>query len=70
MAHNSRGLKPLIRKLGYKLREVYAEKGYQVPVNVSYFHTRGIKNRIQKPPYRKFTLSWIAILFNKLMSKT
>ncbi|XOD67756.1 MAG: hypothetical protein ACMUEL_07555 [Flavobacteriales bacterium Tduv] len=25
--HNSRGLKQLIRKLGYKPREVYADKG-------------------------------------------
>ncbi|XOD67635.1 MAG: hypothetical protein ACMUEL_06840 [Flavobacteriales bacterium Tduv] len=27
--NNSRGLKPLIRKLGYKTREIYTEKGYQ-----------------------------------------
>ncbi|XOD68133.1 MAG: hypothetical protein ACMUEL_00330 [Flavobacteriales bacterium Tduv] len=55
--HDSRGLKPLIRKLGYKPREVYVDKGYQVPANISYFHTRGIKDRIQKKglkePYLK-----------------
>ncbi|XOD67489.1 MAG: hypothetical protein ACMUEL_05975 [Flavobacteriales bacterium Tduv] len=50
--HDSRGLKLLIRKLGYKPREVYAEKAYQAPANVSYFHTRAIKDRIQKKAYR------------------
>ncbi|XOD68034.1 MAG: hypothetical protein ACMUEL_09230 [Flavobacteriales bacterium Tduv] len=55
--HNSRGGNPLIRKLGYKAREVYAEKDYQVPANVSYFHSRGIKDRIQKKAYRNRTLS-------------
>ncbi|XOD67534.1 MAG: hypothetical protein ACMUEL_06240 [Flavobacteriales bacterium Tduv] len=42
----------LITKLGYKPRELYADKGYQVPDNVSYFHSRGIKDRIQKKAYR------------------
>ncbi|XOD68097.1 MAG: hypothetical protein ACMUEL_09610 [Flavobacteriales bacterium Tduv] len=46
------GLKVLISKLRYNPREVYADKGYQVPVNVSYFHSRGIKDRIQKKAYR------------------
>ncbi|XOD68111.1 MAG: hypothetical protein ACMUEL_09695 [Flavobacteriales bacterium Tduv] len=41
--HNSKWLKILISKLGYKPREVYVDKGYQVPVNVSYFHSLGIK---------------------------
>ncbi|XOD68197.1 MAG: transposase [Flavobacteriales bacterium Tduv] len=41
--HDSRGLKPLISKLEYKPREVYADKGYQGPVNVSYFHSPGMK---------------------------
>ncbi|XOD67226.1 MAG: hypothetical protein ACMUEL_04440 [Flavobacteriales bacterium Tduv] len=48
--HDSRGLKPLISKLVYKPREVYADKGYEVPTNVSYFHSRDIKNLIQKKP--------------------
>ncbi|XOD66990.1 MAG: hypothetical protein ACMUEL_02970 [Flavobacteriales bacterium Tduv] len=48
--HDSRGLKPLISKLGYKLRKIYADNGYQVLANVSYFHSRGIKDRIQKKP--------------------
>ncbi|XOD67281.1 MAG: hypothetical protein ACMUEL_04755 [Flavobacteriales bacterium Tduv] len=43
-------LKPLINKLGYKPREVYAEKGYQVPTNVSYFHSRGSKTVYRKKP--------------------
>ncbi|XOD66646.1 MAG: hypothetical protein ACMUEL_00925 [Flavobacteriales bacterium Tduv] len=55
--HNSRGLKLLINKLRYKPREVYADKGYQVPANVSYFHTRYLKNRIQKKAYRTHPLS-------------
>ncbi|XOD67631.1 MAG: transposase [Flavobacteriales bacterium Tduv] len=62
--HDSRGLKPLISKLGYKPREVYSDKGYQVPVNMSYFHIRGIKDRIQKKAYRNHPLSRIVILFN------
>ncbi|XOD67555.1 MAG: hypothetical protein ACMUEL_06365 [Flavobacteriales bacterium Tduv] len=28
--HNSRVLNPLINKLGYKLRKLYADKGYQI----------------------------------------
>ncbi|XOD68207.1 MAG: transposase [Flavobacteriales bacterium Tduv] len=55
--HDSRGLKLLIRKLGYKPREIYADKGYQVPANVSYFHSRGIKDRIQNKTYRNQSLS-------------
>ncbi|XOD68021.1 MAG: hypothetical protein ACMUEL_09150 [Flavobacteriales bacterium Tduv] len=63
-------LKPLIRKLEYKPREVYANKGYQVPDNVSYFYSRGIKNRIQKKAYRIRLLSRVTLLINKLASKT
>ncbi|XOD66583.1 MAG: transposase [Flavobacteriales bacterium Tduv] len=48
--HDNRRLKPLIRKLGYNPREVYADNGYQVPANVFYFHSQGIKDRIQKKP--------------------
>ncbi|XOD68274.1 MAG: transposase [Flavobacteriales bacterium Tduv] len=33
--HDSRRVKPLITKLGYKPREVYAGKGYQVLANIS-----------------------------------
>ncbi|XOD67200.1 MAG: hypothetical protein ACMUEL_04270 [Flavobacteriales bacterium Tduv] len=50
--HDNRGLKPLISKLGYKPRKVYENIGYQVPANVSYFHSRSIKNLIQKKAYR------------------
>ncbi|XOD66762.1 MAG: transposase [Flavobacteriales bacterium Tduv] len=50
--HDSRALKPLINKLGYKPREIYADKGYPSPANVFYFHSRGIKYRIQKKAYR------------------
>ncbi|XOD67707.1 MAG: hypothetical protein ACMUEL_07240 [Flavobacteriales bacterium Tduv] len=46
--YDSRWLNPLITKLGYKSREICAEKDYQVPANVSYFHSRGIKDRVQK----------------------
>ncbi|XOD67292.1 MAG: transposase [Flavobacteriales bacterium Tduv] len=55
--HDSIVLKTLIRKLGYKPRKVYADKGYQVPANVSYFHSRGIKDLIQKKTYRNRLLS-------------
>ncbi|XOD67621.1 MAG: transposase [Flavobacteriales bacterium Tduv] len=34
------------------------------------FHSRGIKGFIQKKAYRNRPLSKIAILFNKLVSKT
>ncbi|XOD67841.1 MAG: transposase [Flavobacteriales bacterium Tduv] len=50
--HDSRGLKLLISKLRYKTKEVYTDKGYQVSANVSYFHSRGIKDCIQKKSYR------------------
>ncbi|XOD67648.1 MAG: hypothetical protein ACMUEL_06905 [Flavobacteriales bacterium Tduv] len=50
--HDSRELKPLISKLGYKTREIYADKDYQVPANVSYFHNRDIKDRLQTKVYR------------------
>ncbi|XOD67946.1 MAG: hypothetical protein ACMUEL_08695 [Flavobacteriales bacterium Tduv] len=50
--HDSRWLKPLISKLGYKTREVYLDKGYQVLANVFYFDSRSIKYRIQKKAYR------------------
>ncbi|XOD67954.1 MAG: hypothetical protein ACMUEL_08745 [Flavobacteriales bacterium Tduv] len=60
--NDTRGLKLLISKLGYKPREVYADKGYQVPVNLSYFHSRGIKYRIQKKAYKNRLLSRITIL--------
>ncbi|XOD68212.1 MAG: transposase [Flavobacteriales bacterium Tduv] len=67
--HDSRRLKPLISKLGYKPREIYVEKGYQVPANMFYFHSRGIKDCIQKKAYRNYPLSRMPILFNKLVSK-
>ncbi|XOD67889.1 MAG: hypothetical protein ACMUEL_08355 [Flavobacteriales bacterium Tduv] len=37
---------------------------------MSYFHSRSIKERIQKKAYRNRTLSRIDVLFNKLVSKT
>ncbi|XOD67508.1 MAG: hypothetical protein ACMUEL_06090 [Flavobacteriales bacterium Tduv] len=48
--HYSRELKPLIRKLGYKTREVYTNKGYQVPANVSYFHSAASKIVYRRKP--------------------
>ncbi|XOD68225.1 MAG: transposase [Flavobacteriales bacterium Tduv] len=53
-----------------KLKELYADKGYQVLANVFYFYSRGIKHRIQKKAHKNPTLSRIAVLFNKLVSKT
>ncbi|XOD68089.1 MAG: hypothetical protein ACMUEL_09565 [Flavobacteriales bacterium Tduv] len=44
--------KSINNQLGYKLRGIYAEKDYQVPVNMFFFHSRGIKNSIQKKVYR------------------
>ncbi|XOD67697.1 MAG: hypothetical protein ACMUEL_07190 [Flavobacteriales bacterium Tduv] len=58
-----------VSKLGYKTREEYAEKGYQPPANVFYFHSRGIKDLIYKKVYRNRSLSRIAVLFNKLVNK-
>ncbi|XOD67396.1 MAG: hypothetical protein ACMUEL_05410 [Flavobacteriales bacterium Tduv] len=37
---------------------------------MSYFHSRGIKYCIQKKAYKNRSLSRIAMLFNKLVSKT
>ncbi|XOD66598.1 MAG: hypothetical protein ACMUEL_00660 [Flavobacteriales bacterium Tduv] len=36
---------------------------------MSYFHSRGIKNRIEKKPIEEPSLSRIVTLFNKLVSK-
>ncbi|XOD68268.1 MAG: transposase [Flavobacteriales bacterium Tduv] len=49
--HDRRGLKPLISKLGYTPpRKVYADKGYQLTANVSYFNSRGIKAVYRRKP--------------------
>ncbi|XOD68257.1 MAG: transposase [Flavobacteriales bacterium Tduv] len=66
--YDSIGLRSLISKLRYNSREIYAEKGYQIPANVSYFHSLGIKYDIQKKSYRTISLSRIAILF-KIISE-
>ncbi|XOD68262.1 MAG: transposase [Flavobacteriales bacterium Tduv] len=52
-------------KLGYKPREVYANKGYQVPANVSHFHSLGIKDLIQKKAYR--TVPYSRLLYYSLI---
>ncbi|XOD67807.1 MAG: hypothetical protein ACMUEL_07895 [Flavobacteriales bacterium Tduv] len=46
--NDSRGLKPLISKLRYKPREGYAEKAYQAPAKLFYFHSRSLKDHIKK----------------------
>ncbi|XOD68054.1 MAG: hypothetical protein ACMUEL_09355 [Flavobacteriales bacterium Tduv] len=65
--HDSKEVKPLIRKLGYKTREVYTDKSYQVPANVVYFHSQGFKTVYRKKSIGP-TLSRLAILF-KIISK-
>lgn len=67
--HDSKALGRLIPKLSAKVKEVYADKGYQSLENETYLKTRGIKSRIQKKAYRNNPLSRICILFNKLISK-
>ncbi|XOD67916.1 MAG: transposase [Flavobacteriales bacterium Tduv] len=55
--HDSRGLKFLIRKQNIKPEKYRQTKLTKFLVNMSYFHTRNIKDRIHKKAYRNRPLS-------------
>lgn len=68
--HDSRGLKPLLKKVPKKnlKKGVFADKGYKVPANDSYLKEKKIKNRIQHKAYKNRPLTEWQIKFNKLIS--
>ncbi|XOD67296.1 MAG: hypothetical protein ACMUEL_04845 [Flavobacteriales bacterium Tduv] len=47
---DSRGLKPLISKLGYKTRQIYADKTYYASANVSTFIVEASKTVYRRKP--------------------
>lgn len=68
--HDSKGLKPLIKKTPNKKikKGVFADKGYKVPVNDEFLEKKKIKNRIQHKAYRNRPLTQWQTKFNKLIS--
>lgn len=70
--HDSKGLKPLIKKLSKQdtADGVYTDKGYKVPDNDKLLKRKGIKNRIQQKAYRNRPLTRWQLKFNKLISKS
>lgn len=69
--HDSRGLKPLLKKVPKKnlKKGVFADKGYKVPANDEYLEQNKIKNRIQHKAYKNRPLTEWQLKFNKLISK-
>jgi IS5 family transposase len=70
--HDSKGLKPLVRKAGKKAIEkgVFGDKAYKVPDNDALLKDLTIKNRIQFKAYRNRPLTIWQQNFNKLVSKS
>ncbi|XOD67469.1 MAG: transposase [Flavobacteriales bacterium Tduv] len=66
--HDSRGLKSSICKLGYKPREVYADKGTKCLPTCLTFIVEASNMVYRRMPIEP-SLSRIAILFKKLVSK-
>lgn len=69
--HDSRGLKPLLKKVPKKnlKKGVFADKGYKVPANDEYLEKNKIKNRIQHKAYKNRPLTEWQLKFNKLIGK-
>lgn len=69
--HDSKGLKPLLKKAGKKniSDRLMADKGYQVPDNEELLKEMGIKNRIQHKAYRNRPLTDWQKMFNRLISR-
>ena len=69
--HDSKGLKPLLKKAGKKnlADRLLADKGYQVPDNKKLLKELGIKNRIQHKAYRNRPLTEWQKIFNRLISR-
>jgi len=69
--HDSKGLKPLLKKTPRsKVKKgTNADKGYKVPDNDQLLEELKIKNRLQHKAYRNKPLTEWEIRFNKLISK-
>ena len=70
--HDSKGLKPLLKKTPkrYKDKGVSADKGYKVPDNDHFLAKDKIKNRVMHKANRNHPLTPWQVRFNKLISKT
>jgi IS5 family transposase len=70
--HDSRGLKPLLRKIPrrYARPGVAADKGYKVAENEKLLSKMKVKNRLMHKTYRDRPLTGWQKFFNKLISKT
>lgn len=70
--HDSKGLKPLIKKARKsKIKEgVLGDKAYKVPVNDQLLENEGIKNRLQYKAYRNRPLSDWQKVYNKKISQS
>jgi IS5 family transposase len=69
--HDSNGLQPCLdgQDKALSVTSCYADKGYQVPDNVSLLKKRKIKNRIQHKAYRNRPLTRLEKEYNRLISK-
>jgi IS5 family transposase len=70
--HDSRGLKPLLKKIPrrYTRPGVAADKGYKVSENDKLLSRMKVKNRLMHKAYRDHPLTGWQKLFNNLISKT
>lgn len=70
--HDSKGLKPLLKKTPkkYLRKGLAADKGYKVPDNDNLLKENNIKNRIMYKAYRNRPLTNWQQTFNLLISKT
>jgi len=70
--HDSKGLKPLLKKTPKsKMKKgTYADKGYKVPDNDQLLKDLKIKNRLQPKAYRNRPLSRWEIRFNQILNKS
>lgn len=70
--HDSRGLKPLLKKVRKsKIKKgIYADKGYKVPQNDACLKEKGVKNRLQHKAYRNRPLTDWEKQFNKMISQS
>jgi IS5 family transposase len=70
--HDSKGLKPLIKKTSKQRikKGIFTDKGYKVPDNDELLKEEVLKNRIQHKAYKNRPLTNWEKKFNKLISKS
>jgi IS5 family transposase len=70
--HDSKGLKPLVKRANKKsvIKGIFGDKAYKVPVNDEYLKGEKIRNRLQYKAYRNRPLSKWQQFFNKQVSKS